>query len=68
VATVAGTYFAFDTIAGSRDCPGVQDCDTLIVPVLFPFVLASAVAAALGAAGVLGGARIVQSHLKGQTG
>jgi hypothetical protein len=51
IATMAGVYSAFNTIAGSRDCPGSQDCDTLIVPLLFPFLIATAVAAS--AAGLL---------------
>ncbi len=54
VAIVAGTYFAFNAFAGSRDCPGTQDCDTLIVPVLFPYVVAAAVGAFVGAASVVG--------------
>jgi hypothetical protein len=47
IGTLIGTYSAFNTIAGSRDCPGTQDCDTLIVPVLAPFLLSCAVAASL---------------------
>lgn len=53
LATVAGTYFAFNTFAGSHDCPGRQDCGTLIVPVLFPFVWSTALAATVGAVGSL---------------
>jgi hypothetical protein len=53
IATVAGTYFAFNSIAGSHDCPGTQDCDTLMVPVLFPFIWSTALAATAGAVGSL---------------
>jgi hypothetical protein len=49
IALCIGTYSAFDTIAGSRDCPGTQDCDTLIVPVLLPLVVAAGVGAAAAA-------------------
>jgi hypothetical protein len=50
-ATCLGTYAAFNTIAGSRDCPGTQDCDTLIVPLLTPLFATAAVAAGVGAVG-----------------
>lgn len=53
--TCIGTYLAFNTLAGSKDCPGTQDCDTLIVPVLMPLVVAAAVGASLGAAGMRSG-------------
>lgn len=52
LATSVGTYAAFNTLAGSKDCPGTQDCDTLIVPVLIPFVVAAVFGASLGAAGM----------------
>jgi hypothetical protein len=48
-ATCLGTYGAFNTIAGSRDCPGTQDCDTLIVPLLTPLFASAAGAAVVGA-------------------
>ena len=58
LAIMVGTYLAFNTVAGSRDCPGSQDCDTLMVPVMLPLVIAAAVGATLGALGGYGAARL----------
>jgi hypothetical protein len=49
VGACIGTSSAFDTIAGSKDCPGSQDCDTVMVPFLMPFALSALIGASLGA-------------------
>jgi hypothetical protein len=51
IATILGNDAAFNTIAGSKDCPGTQDCDTLMAPFLMPLVGAVLVGAVIGAAG-----------------
>ncbi len=68
LATMLGVYSAFDTTAGSRDCPGSQDCDTLIVPMLFPPFIAAALAA--GAVGLLTlfAVRLVATRSRGTPG